>query len=196
MSLIQALISKLRNSHVLCLVLLPALSFAGAVDGAGTQDIATKTDSELTDLSARWAQLNPAERRALLAEVRQRMAEKRRIGARATQRAAAQAGPAGDNTSATVGGQASEKVVGKVTVERRYGRIVRKKDGSVVLQTRVVRRVAPNPAQQGAGRVTFGFGFERRADNAHVPNAQLSQPQPPTQERAPTLVAQDQVPSE
>ncbi len=113
-----------------------------------TTDLTTKSDEELTAMSANWGTLSPGERRALLAEVRTRMADKRAGGTGA-------APP-------------------RIAVERRYGRIVRQSNGSVVVETRVVRR-----ATRPGGTVTFGFGFERRAGAGGV-----SEPQPATtQER-------------
>ncbi len=88
-------------------------------------------------MSASWGTLTPGERRALLAEVRTRMARKRAEGTKAEPP--------------------------KFAVERRYGRIVRKSNGAVVVETRVVRRAA-----RPRGTVTFGFGFERRAGSAEA----------------------------
>ena len=98
-------------------------------------DVRAKSDQELTELTAQWGQLSPAERRLLLGEVRTRMQRNR---AAAAQRRLANAP--------------------RVKVTRRYGRIIRQPDGSVVVQTRVVR-----PGGSAShGRITFGFGFERR----------------------------------
>lgn len=108
-------------------------------------DLSHKTDTELTALTAQWAKLSPSQRRQLLAEVRGRMAASRQVR----------------------GPQARGRV--GVQVQRRYGRVVRKSDGSVVVQTRVVR-VRPRVEGTTAGRVTFGIGFEQRSksrqDNA------------------------------
>ena len=98
-------------------------------------DLSLKTDTELTELTAQWSTLSPGERRHLLAEVTRRMAANR-------------------NARAKVG----------VQVQRRYGRVVRKQDGSVVVQTRVVQmRPRPDGATAVRGRVTFGIGFEQRS---------------------------------
>ena len=115
-------------------------------------DVKQKSDQELTLLTAQWGKLSSSERRVLLAEVRSRMQRKQ---------------------------AARTQVMPRVRVTRRYGRIVRQPDGSVVVQTRVVRprslesqvnvqngtstRVAPR------GRITFGFGFERRVRTAPKP---------------------------
>ena len=107
-----------------------------------------KTDQELTQITAQWGALSAAERRVLLAEVRQRMADRRRA-----------------ELSSAVRTRNSSMLT------RRYGRILRKPDGSVVVQTTVIE---PNgktvqqthqtqQAQSGSRRITFGFGFERRA---------------------------------
>jgi hypothetical protein len=108
------------------------------------EDLSQRSDSELTALTAQWSQLSPEQRRRLLAEVRGRMVNNRQV-----QR------PQG------------------VVVQRRYGRVVRKSDGSVVVQTRVVQirprqdpRVSAsstaNNSDAAAPRVTFGIGFEQR----------------------------------
>ena len=112
-------------------------------------NVGDKSDRELTALTAQWGQLSPAERRVLLAEVRTRM----QLRQQATQ------------------------ALPRVTVTRRYGRIVRKSDGSVVLRTQVIKprtevgqtasnadtqQVVTRPQVRRQGRITFGFGFERR----------------------------------
>ncbi len=115
-----------------------------------TGDLSQKTDTELTELTAQWAKLSPSERRELLAEVRGRMAANREARAEAR---------------AKVG----------VHVQRRYGRVVRKSDGSVVVQTRVVR-VRPRvdaPTSAASGRVTFGIGFEQRSKSRQATPGQL-----------------------
>lgn len=99
---------------------------------ASSTGLAQRTDAELTAMTAQWATLSAEERRQLLAEVRSRMANNRKLPPQ----------------------------VG-VQVERRYGRVVRKSDGSVVLQTRVVR-VRPRTEGVPGARVTFGIGFEQR----------------------------------
>ncbi|MEM7002998.1 MAG: hypothetical protein AAF529_19585 [Pseudomonadota bacterium] len=128
---------------------------------------AALTDTELTELTARWGELDPEQRRALLAVVRSRMAQKRMSRSVREPRGA-----------------------GRVQIQRRYGR---NPDGTVTVETRVVRKqmqpvivdtpVAADPEAQGQvvsdgqrqridgqqrpatkvrGRVTFGIGFERR----------------------------------
>ena len=127
---------------------------------------AALTDTELTELTARWGELDPEQRRALLAVVRSRMAQKR--------------------ISRSV---REPRGAGRVQIQRRYGR---NPDGTVTVETRVVRKqmqpvivdtpVAADPEAQGQvvsdgqrqriegqqrptkvrGRVTFGIGFERR----------------------------------
>ncbi|MCR9259200.1 MAG: hypothetical protein NXH95_05730 [Pseudomonadaceae bacterium] len=115
------------------------------------EDLSQRSDTELTALTAQWSQLSPEQRRRLLAEVRGRM-----VNSRQARR------PQG------------------VVVQRRYGRVVRKSDGSVVVQTRVVQiRPRQDPRISASGkpnsasgklnhhetaqpRVTFGIGFEQR----------------------------------
>lgn len=105
------------------------------------EEITHKTDEELTALTARWNELSASERRALLHEVRARM----RASADASARA-----------KANYANKRQSQGVSGVVVQRRYGR---KSDGSVVVQTRVIQKRTP-----ATGRVTFGFGFERRAN--------------------------------
>lgn len=108
---------------------------------ATSADFAARSDAELTALTARWGELNPAQRRQLLAEVRSRMARTNSANARGL------LGARGGSV--------------KVRVQRRYGRVVRKSDGRVVMRTRVVE-VGPK-GQRQRGRVTFGIGFEQRS---------------------------------
>ena len=138
----------------LCMAVSCAQSFALAATDT-VDDLNSKTDQELTELTARWGDLTPAERRILLAEVRTRMQARRQ----------------------------QTRVVPKVRVTRRYGRIVRKEDGTVVVQTQTIdpqgrQTVSEQPATgrpttaRRKGRVTFGFGFERRVrrQNSVQPN--------------------------
>jgi hypothetical protein len=103
----------------------------GAADTASTPNVyAAKSDQELTALTAQWESLDVDQRRALLTEVKMRMARQR--------------GPDGSI---------------HVTFQRRYGRIIRNPDGSVVrIETNVVR-VRPG----AASNQTYGVGFEQRA---------------------------------
>ena len=91
---------------------------------------AEKTDLELTHLTAQWDALEDAQRRALLTEVKMRMARSK----------------------------GREGVI-RIRTQRRYGRIIRNSDGSVVrIETRVVR---VRPSLPGAE--SYGAGFEQRA---------------------------------
>ncbi len=151
----------------------PAASTSDAAAQLVTGDLSQKTDTELTELTAQWSKLSPSDRRELLAEVTGRMAANRT--ARASVR---------DNVG--------------VRVQRRYGRVVRKRDGSVVVETRVVelRSRADRPdslqsaavsAQRGTviaaprGRVTFGIGFEQRSKSRQAPDSRTAKdsPEPP-----------------
>ncbi|NIP16167.1 MAG: hypothetical protein GWM88_16095 [Pseudomonadales bacterium] len=106
----------------------------GADELPGNANIyAAKSDQELTALAAQWESLDAEQRRALLTEVKMRMARQR--------------GPDG-----TI----------RITFQRRYGRIIRNPDGSVVrIETNVVR-VRPG----AEGNQTFGVGFEQRASGS------------------------------
>ena len=115
-----------------------------------SEDLSQRSDTELTALTAQWGSLSPSERRRLLAEVRGRMAAN----------------------------QSVRRPIG-VRVQRQYGRVVRKADGSVVVQTRVVRVRPRVMDDQAVSRVTFGFGFERRSQSrqqAAPPASEAQQP--------------------
>ncbi len=88
------------------------------------EDLAQRSDTELTALTAQWGQLSPEQRRRLLAEVRGRMVNNQRVRR-----------PQG------------------VIVQRRYGRVVRKSDGSVVVQTRVVQITPRIVGQNGEQKI-------------------------------------------
>jgi len=119
-----------------------------AVDGAASDDDARtplpdytdKTHHELTELSTRWDELDSLQRRALLQEVKLRMARGK--------------GPEGVLT---------------IRSQRRYGRIVRKSDGRVLrIETQVVQVRPAGPPAAGA-QPGFGVGFERRAESDEQP---------------------------
>jgi hypothetical protein len=122
-----------------------ALGMAMAVHAAAPQaplpSYAGVSNEALTELTARWDTLNIHERRALLTEVRHRMA---------------------------LSGAGSAPGL-QIRTERRYGRIIRRPDGRLIrIETQVVRiRPAPGmtivvdePSESGAG---FGTGFEHRS---------------------------------
>lgn len=87
-------------------------------------DYSTLTHHELTEIGARWDQLGDGERRALLKEVKMRMAT--------------QKGNAGTL---------------QIRTQRRYGRIVRRSDGRVLrIETKVVQvRPVPRPGERSFG---------------------------------------------
>ncbi len=95
---------------------------------------ADRTDDELTQIAAGWEQLSQDERRELLAEVRTRMAK---------------------------AGETAVPIV-RIQTQRRYGRIVRQPDGSVlhIEERRGTVEYRPMP-EDAAGR-PFGIGFEHR----------------------------------
>jgi hypothetical protein len=124
--------------------------------------LAQKSDEELTEIARRWADLGPDERNALVTEVKARMARRGSPG------------------------------VLRIRLERRYGTVVRARNGTVLRIERVQRVITQpgQPAQVLAGSgaaqeeaapgdpapttVTtprpssglpagFGIGFERRA---------------------------------
>lgn len=119
---------------------------------------AAKSDKELTALSAQWQDLPRLDRQVLLREVKMRMARQR-------------------------GRQGSVQI----RTERRFGRLLRQPDGSVVrVETRVVQ-VRPATEGDQAKQVrmrksAYGTGFERRSAPS-VPSGQ--QPQAKAPQRSP-----------
>lgn len=97
---------------------------------------ASRTDDELTKIAANWEQLSQDERRSLLSEVRVRMANAR----------------------------VAVPVV-RIERQRRYGRIVRQPDGSVLHIERREGTVEYRPLPQDADGRPFGIGFEHRVGN-------------------------------
>ena len=113
---------------------------ANDVANAPLPDYSDKTHHELTELSTRWDELESSQRRALLQEVKLRMARGK--------------GPEGVLT---------------IRSQRRYGRLVRKSDGRVLrIETQVVQ-VRPVKPPAGDAQPGFGVGFERRAESDEQP---------------------------
>jgi len=118
----------------LSLGLLLAPLAAWAADGAPVEvpDYSSFSHHQLTELGARWDELGEGERRALLQEVKHRMARQK----------------------------GSDGVL-QIRAQRRYGRIVRQSDGRVLrIETQVVE-VRPVPRPPSPER-SFGVGFENR----------------------------------
>lgn len=107
------------------------------------------SDTQLTDLTANWAELSPRQRRALQTEMLGRMARVRH----------------------------NRRPV--ISIRRQYGQVVRKKDGSVVVRTQVLR-VKPVPRADGRSVVTFGAGFERRKQGTQDPDVSVTPASPVT----------------
>ncbi|MDA1075838.1 MAG: hypothetical protein O3A63_13905 [Proteobacteria bacterium] len=124
-----------------------------AADDGYATVYATKSNQELTALSEQWHALDAQQRRALLTEVQSRMSQR------------------------------SEPGVVRFRVQRRYGRIVRQPDGSVVrIETRVI--AYSGQARAADAQQSFGLGFEQRA-------AARDQTSPPVQTvAAPALKVQ------
>jgi hypothetical protein len=91
------------------------------------------TDQDLTALAADWDSLDRHQRRALLTEMKLRMARK-----------------------------GNEVNLLHIRTERRYGRLIRKSDGRVIrIETQVVH-VRPVKPEDLSARRSFGIGFEHR----------------------------------
>ena len=145
----------------------PALTQASApTQGAAPAQAAavpTYTDSSnqaLTALAARWDSLNVHERRALLTEVRRRMALQ-----------------GGGNPSGVL----------QIRSERRYGRIIRQPDGRLIrIETKVVHvRPATEAETLASQRAGFGVGFEHRVGSAPPTEAGSISVQPASTQPAP-----------
>jgi len=115
-------------------VLLPGVASA-ADDSAAGNPYGDRSDKELTALAANWDSLDKLQRRALLTEMKLRMARR--------------------------GSNDGQGVI-HIRTERRYGRIIRQADGRVIrIETQVVH-VRPLDSENPSARQSFGVGFERR----------------------------------
>jgi len=96
------------------------------------------SDQELTNIAADWEGLSEDQRRALLTEMRGRMDAKK-----------------GDDKGPIVA----------IRTQRRYGRLVRQPDGSVVRveTTERIVRYQQLPGSAESSDAAFGVGFEHRA---------------------------------
>jgi len=111
---------------------------------------ADKTDRELTALAAGWESLSEDQRRALLTEIKARMHT---------------------NTG--------KAPILTIQTERRYGRIVRQPDGSLVRIETTEHVVRFQRLPEDAGDRPFGVGFEQRVVAAGgAPNGESAPPQP------------------
>ncbi len=109
-------------------------SSADAAPAAGQGNpYGAHSDEELTALAAHWESLDRHQRRALLTEMKLRMARK---------------------------GNRSDDI--HIRSERRYGRIIRQPDGQVIhIETQVIHVRPVNPDELEA-RQSYGVGFEQR----------------------------------
>ncbi len=118
-------------------VIVRALFIAACVGLAGwvhaTTLYADKTDRELTELAAGWETLSEEQRRALLTEIKARM-----------------------------NANSGSHPVLTIRAERRYGRIVRQPDGSLVRIETTEHVVRFQPLPEDASDRPFGLGFEQR----------------------------------
>lgn len=115
----------------------PSASLTPDPVGAIEPTYANSSNEALTALAARWDTLDVHERRALLTEVRRRMA---------------------------LQGASSPSGVLQIRTERRYGRIIRQPDGRLIrIETKVVHvRPATEAEALASQRAGFGVGFEQR----------------------------------
>jgi len=113
------------------------------------------SDEQLTNLAADWEQLDAAARADLIAETRDRM----QPGQAQTPQPRASAASSAIRSQNTSVPQVTVR-----TERRRYGRVVRQADGSLVrIETQVVRVQRSDPKR------AFGVGFERRRERQHDP---------------------------
>ncbi len=130
-------------------VLLPGVTSAANGSAAGNP-YADRSDEELTALAANWDSLDKLQRRALLTEMKLRMARR------------------GNNGQGVI----------HIRTERRYGRIIRQADGRVIrIETQVVH-VRPLDSENPSARQGFGVGFERRVARRERPAADDDEPTP------------------
>lgn len=131
------------------LLLAPLGAWAADAGSAEVPDYSSYSHHQLTELGTRWDELGEAERRALLQEVKHRMAQ-----------------------------QKDADGVLQIRTQRRYGRIVRQSDGRVlrietqVVEVRPVRR-PPSPER------SFGVGFENRTKAESGTEDELAKAPPP-----------------
>jgi hypothetical protein len=116
-----------------------ATLFVASAAALAVNPYAGRSDAELTAIAAGWESLSEEARRALLTETRARMASKK------------------DGT----------RVIA-IKTQRRYGRLVRQPDGSVVrietTQELVRYRRVPDDGATPTNQ-PFGVGFEARSDS-------------------------------
>jgi hypothetical protein len=122
---------------------------------------AARSDEELTVLAANWDALGQTERRALLTEMKRRMARK------------------GDHSG-----------VIRIRTERRYGRIIRQPDGRVIrIETQVVHVRPLDEGDIEQARQGYGVGFERRV--ARRGEAEALSPEQPDDTRGRVSIPSD-----
>jgi hypothetical protein len=118
---------------IILLVVTVALPAAAVAANNTVNRYESRSDEELTVLAADWDSLDRHQRRALLTEMKLRMA---RNGKR--------------------------NPVIHIRTERRYGRLIRQSDGRVIrIETQVVH-VRPVDPEDLKARQSFGVGFEQR----------------------------------
>ncbi|MEM1432722.1 MAG: hypothetical protein AAGG11_01560 [Pseudomonadota bacterium] len=122
--------------------------------------IESLSDADLTALSVHWSQLSAEQRRALLKTVRARMQRENRASGAAS----------------------------PLQSQRRFGRVVRQRDGRVVsIETRVYRR-ADGSGGSVSHRMTFGAGFEQRQRSARRATV-VAAPDGPAPDSSPAAAA-------
>ena len=135
--------------RVIARLLFIALCVALSASAQSATLFAEKTDRELTELAAGWEALSEAERRALLTEIKARM-----------------------HTN-------SGKVpVLTIKTERRYGRLVRQPDGSLLRIETTEHVVRYQALPEGAADRPFGVGFEQRSVAGGAPSPESATPEP------------------
>ena len=151
------------NRHIGCIffcllifVLMPGLVSGQEGNGLGINHenvYASKTDEELSDLLASWGALSPIERRFLLAETRGRLIR-------------------GRNNSNAKWGKT------EVRIQRRYGSVIRKSDGSTVVVERKVTQLREgidrqsSSAMQPQGDLRMGIDGRAVVQNKQVREGQ------------------------
>lgn len=151
------LVLAIAASPGVVLAAVPASGGSGSTVSASSPDGAASTssalpygdrsDEELTALAADWDALDRHQRRALLTEMKLRMARK---------------GESGN--------------VLHIRTERRYGRLIRQSDGRVIrIETQVVHVRPVVEADDLEARQSFGVGFENRVGSRERDTAGVEQ---------------------
>ncbi len=146
------------TSRVIARAFVFAACFVLAPWLSATTLYAEKTDLELTQLAAGWEVLSDEQRRALLTEIKARMHA-----------------------------NSAKRGVLTIKTERRYGRIVRRPDGSLVRIETTEQVVRYQAVPEGAADRPFGVGFEQRVVGPDAVTTESTRSPAPAQQLPPVI---------